>query len=950
MELKELLGSIAEYTNDGVLVTDAEDFNNPRIVYANAALSRITGYSREELVGKTPKILQGPKTDRYALSRIRESMTAKKPITVEIINYSKAKHEYWIELSISPIIDISGECRYFVAIEKDITERKVMDEATEKQSLEFMMSESRTRAILHSIADGIITFGENGLVESFSPSASRMFGHDSSSAENLPVTSFFPEEDRESFLAWVKRCTASFDAASQHKSREITAVKQNGETFTAEISISKIFLIDRAAYVAAVRNISDLKLAEERAASQKRRARLLQEVAIASNSSETVEEAVAICQKLVCETFGLSAGHSYFFDEETGALSSRCIWTFNGTPSSPSLIHASENTRFTDGDGFIGHISALGEPVALHDAASSPEFLRSAALSESGLTSVYGFPVISPSRVAAVLEFFSSRPWEMTEQDLDIMASVTSQVGIVMERKREEEELIRAKETAEAATRAKSEFLANMSHELRTPMNGILGLSGLLLDTPLSNDQLECASALNGSASSLLTILNDILDFSKIEAGELTLERAPFKVSEIFGNLRDLMSPIASKKGLSLNMISAEKIPEWALGDMYRVQQVIINLVGNAIKFTHAGSVSVYADFLSANGESQIMFRVQDSGIGVPQSYLPHIFGKFTQADNSTTRKYGGTGLGLAICKQLVELMGGEIGVESEEGKGSVFWFTTPFTAPSESEISAVTPAAPASSPLTMAENAKLLIVEDHPINYLLLAKLLAKLGISGFDRAENGREAIERLESGSYDLVLMDCQMPEMDGYEATGLIRSNPKWQALPIIAMTANAMVGDQEKCLKAGMSDYISKPISFPKLAETLGKWLKVAESAQHRESRPQSAAASPVDLSHLRTFTDGNREEEVMLFGIFLEKAYETVTTLEKSCNDNMREDWRKAAHLLKGASGNLGATMLYNICQEAEKSYAAETSAKGRYLSSIKSELENVRSFIAGLG
>ena len=519
----------------------------------------------------------------------------------------------------------------------------------------------------------------------------------------------------------------------------------------------------------------------------------------------------------------------------------------------------------------------------------------------------------------------------------------------IYDAKKLENELRQAKKDAEASNKAKSEFLANMSHEIRTPMNGVIGINNLMLQYPLHEAQKLRALAIKSSADSMMTIINDILDFSKIEAGKLYIENTDFNLHSF---INDFTSSIINRihlKKLKFSCLIDEELNNWYHGSANRIRQIIANMIDNAIKFTSTGTITLHCQKIHQDKHTtSIQFNISDTGIGIPQEKQNEIFNRFIQADGSTTRKFGGTGLGLSICKQLVELMDGEIGLKSEENKGAHFWFTLTLKNSKNPQVTTVQSSTPPK--LYKVTDGCILVADDNPINQMVVKGMLEIFGLC-VDVVEDGSQAIEALKNKHYDLVLMDCHMPVLDGYAASTKIRqlaTGTTKNTVPIIAVTASAMQGDKEKCLTAGMDDYLSKPIELEVLQQKLQQWLP-----KQKEHSTINSKTNKPDKNTMHNTADTSTQEDFNQIALFdyqdlyqrlsgkttiitkiMAKSQEDLTaiatTVQQHVLANNIHEVQLSSHKLKGAAATIGCFRLSAYAK------AMEDAAKNKKLTKIK--------------
>lgn len=827
----ELLAGIATHLSYAVILADREG----RIQWVNQGFTALSGYGLEEVLGRRPgAILQGASTDPAAVEQMREGIRSGEGFHLEVLNYHKNGKPYWIEIEVKPVLDSQGKFLHFMAIEKDITVRK----ENEKKLLEAM-------AFQLEVGELAQVGGWELDLESGTVRWTQMLRKIHEVADDYEPTlesglSFYPPEGQKLLQELLQR-----------------AIEQ-GERFDAELPLITatgrqllVRVIGRASFSGgkvttlhgSLQDITDRKRQQEKLSSTNARLRAL-----------------------------LAAVPDYLLQVRPDGL----VLDFQaGEASHPGFpLHGSVGRRL---EAMLPAESAFPLRNAMKTAA------------ETWQLQMVEFDL----GIGAHQHFFEARVIPTQANDLLILIrEVTERRAAEVAAQTLLAEVAEAKTKAEAANEAKSQFLAVMSHEIRTPMNAIIGMTRLLLDSGLSGEQQEMAETVMRSGEALLDIVNDILDFSKIEAGKVDLEDIEFDLEQTLEDTVDLMQAKAQEKGIELAYFFDPELSEIRRGDPARLRQMVLNLLSNAIKFTSEGYVLLR---VAREGSTALRIDVEDTGIGVAEEKQALLFQRFSQADSSTTRRFGGTGLGLAIVRELSELMGGAISMESKPGVGSIFTLRLPGAGrrqrrkppakrplwigsasfrmagermsrelgvlgmDSKDEVELRSEEVPrplksswirqrldglANTQLQQLEPVKapelarfdgrrVLLVEDNAVNQKVGVRMLEKLGCR-VDVAGNGFEAVQMVSQLPYDLVLMDCQMPEMDGFQASRQIRSlGAAARKVNIVALTAAATPEDREQCMSAGMNDYLTKPVSLAALAQALESWASEAGSGRNQ---------------------------------------------------------------------------------------------------------------------
>ncbi len=809
---------IIDFLPDATFVID----HDHKVIAWNKAIESMTGVEAKEVMGKNDyeyaipfyqtrrpiliDLVQKPFDESageyYTFQREGEAIVAE----VFIPSFKPGGIYLWAKAS--PLRDALGNQVGAIESIRDITERKSAEEALRE-------SEEKYRCLVENLNDIIYTIDTQGVLTYASPIIEKIIGYTAKEVVGQHFSRFIYPDDLPGLIARFQQVMggefAPYEFRIVHKSGTILYVRTSSRLLLKENQ--------KLGLTGVITDITERKYAEEALCNKDR---LLQGVALATNILLTETDLnSAISQTLELLGSAADVDRVYIFKNHPPATKTHLTsqyyeWVRDKATPCADDRDLQNISLFPELSRWYQTLSS-GHPIKglVHEFPESERVI----LEPRRAISLLAIPILIEGKFWGFVGFddcHSERIW--TGADISVLHASVVSIGGAIARKHAEDELIKAKEAAEASAVAKSQFMANMSHELRTPMNAVIGMTSLLLDEELTSDQRESVEIIRASSENLMILISSILDFTRMDKDKVELESQPFELRRCIKDSIELVASVANEKGLKLTCTFGRNTPEMIIGDPTRLRQVLGNLLNNAIKFTDSGKVHVSVSSKQSGGNKEIHFAVKDTGIGIPQDQMHKLFQPFSQVDSSDTTKYGGAGLGLAMSRKLVEIMGGRTWVDSKPGKGSTFHFTV-LAREVARKPAMVENARPEDEIFSgTLHSLRILLAEDSEVNQVMMLKMLKRLGYRA-DLATNGLEVLQALERQPYDVVLMDVKMPEMDGLEATRVIRK--LWPGgLKIVAITAYALEGDRERCFEAGMDGYIRKPVNILELAGVL----------------------------------------------------------------------------------------------------------------------------------
>lgn len=843
---EHLLALVASRANSAVIISDAND----RIEWVNAEFTEMTGYPFEEVLGKTPDFLRGPETDPKAIRRIEEKKAKLQSFHEIILNYRKNRKPVWTQMHVTPLLDANGKLERYITLQEDITNFKTTEEELRNSREQLKTAQRQAKIGSWEWTDG----------------------SDSITISDQMASMIGMEGWKVAPVAIVMERVHPDDLEMLRKS------VQNGLRRTSPFEIDFRLIVHgttRHVYLTgqAIGNKANDRTEKLTGTMQDitERKKIEEEMQMAERQYRSLFEH---SQHMICmhdldgTILSINPAGAHAVGYEPEEIIGRNILSFFYSGAERDFRQYMTTIR-TKGDaqGLL-RLRIRGGTTAV--------WMYSNVL----LTGPQGNPFVLSSNV-----------------------EITSRLEM-------ERELRHAKKAAEEMLAIKDRFVANISHELRTPMNAIVGFTELLMKTELSTEQLEYIQAVHIAGNNLTTMINDVLDIAKIEAGKIEFEAKAFSVRNVMSDTHRLLSQRAAQSRLSFTWECAANVPTYVLGDELRLTQVLINLVGNAVKFTEKGFVQFSCTVARENDESlELEFQVEDSGIGIPAEKIPTIFDPFIQGSAESTRKYGGSGLGLSIVRDLAELQGGTVSVKSAEGIGSTFTVVIPYKKVSVEVVQRVEQALiPAEAP----GNIRVLLVEDQPLNQQLAKKLISDFGFST-ELAPNGKHALDLLRNTEtkFDVILMDLQMPELDGYDTTKIIRTKLHLET-PIIALTAHSSSGEREKCIAIGMTDYLAKPFRAQEL------YFKIV-SVLKKQPAPMPEPSIASDENPLRALAAGDKKFEREMLEVMIKSLPEDTHAAVAALQENNLAAVKAIAHRMKSSVALAGEKQLAEKLDEIEK-------------------------------
>jgi len=873
----EKLSLIVQQTINAVVITDAKG----KVEWINKAFERVTGYSLSDAKGKTPgSFLQGKETDMETVAYMKQQIVNSEPFTCEIFNYKKSGEGYWLRINGQPIFDKQGKVINFFAIEEDITFEKQALEKLEDQRIFY-------EQILDNIPADIAVFDKEHRYLYVNPKA----------IGNKELRKWIvgkKDEDyilkRNKSLSILEERRNVFNSVLESKQLKNWEEELKQPDETSKYLLRNLYpVINKSDEVALVIgygvDITNIKKIQKQIVRSEKRYRDVIDNSMAIITTHDLEGRFLTVNPMVSKLYG-------YQDKE---VIGRSLKDF--MPDKDKLLFD---------ESYLNKIKnnkeATGIFRVLHKNGNIVYSLYNNYLKEEVGEEPYviGFAIDITGRILA-------------EKQLKIAKKITEELA-----------------------QTKSTFLTNMSHEIRTPMNAIIGMSRQLQKTALNKNQNNYLDTILNASENLLVIINDILDLSKMESGKLTFEKIGFEPKLVLERVLQVMMHKAEEKGLALtNSFCDQQMSSILLGDPYRINQILLNLVSNAIKFTAFGSVDISCKVLEENEDKQrIEITVADTGIGMDPSFLKNLFKKFIQEDESIARRFGGTGLGMSITKSLVDAMSGEILVESEKNKGTTIKVIFDFEKGTEFDLQKKTIAYVNTNIL---KGKKILVVDDNEMNRMVVDVILEGFDVS-VTEVENGAEAIEHLRNNVFDLVLMDLQMPVLNGYEATKIIREELEL-SIPIIALTANAIKGENEKCLNMGMNDYLSKPFEEDQFIEIISRWLEKSEGVIINVT--ENEKRTPLyDLSKLEKIARGNQQFIDKMVQLFIDQTPKYVEELKSAYKKGDYSIVKAVAHKIKPSIDTMGIDILKDEIRAIEKN--AELLKSSEQMEKLISKLDSV--------